>query len=171
MKPFMEKVLKSGLVKRGTVELLEKWGNLPEGATDLVKEEFLKGCTQSHLTEFAERVADEIEAEHTLRETNLDLGALKWPSVVTVISQYKSFPGPKESIYNIPSMIDRMGRLFFRVEDVDESWFIPGYRLSRKQFNRESKCHVESIEEVLEVQPLYVGDQKIALQVTVQRLD
>lgn len=168
MKPIVEKVLKSGIVDRGMVELLERWGNLPEGASELINSESLKDATKQQLTKFAESLADEVAKEHILRETNLDLDRLKWPTTITIFpkSDTPVRPGPEKGAYNIPAVTDRMGRLYFRIEDVEEDWFIPGYRISRRVFDKKNKVSTEVHETILECQPLFVGEHKIAVQVT-----
>lgn len=169
MKPVVEKVLKSGIVDRGMVELLEKWGNLPEGASELLKNETLKDATKEQLTRFAEDLAEEVAKEHILRETDLDLDRLKWPTTVTILPKFEANPGPEQGVYHIPAMVDRMGRIYFRVQDVDETWFVPGYRITRKVFDKETKSATEYHEKILEVQPLFLGESKIAVQVTTAR--
>lgn len=170
MKAIVEKVLKSGIVDRGMVEMLEKWGNLPEGSTELLKNETLKNATRESLNKFAEELADEIATAHILRETNLDLDKLKWPTEVTIWGQgagaWEHLVGPEHTVYHIPAMADRMGRLYFRFQDIDEAWFVPGYKLSRKVFDKTKELTIEETETILQADPLFVNDEKVAYQVT-----
>ena len=127
MKPIVEKVLASGLVDKGTAQLMEMWGYLPEGASEKVKEDELKGATQEKLTNLAKDLADEIEKEHHLRETYLDLERLRWPATVCI---YK--PDKTLVVSGVTGLMDRMGRFYFRIQDVDQNWFVPGYALERQ---------------------------------------
>ncbi len=148
------------------VELLEKWGNLPEGSTELIKNETLKNATKEQLQKFAEELGEEVAKEHILKETQFDLDRIRWPTKVSVLEATGVIPGPAESVYDIPAVMDRMGRLYFRIQDVKEEWFVPGFSMNRKAFNKESGLE-EMVEEViLEATPLFSGDQKIAVQVT-----
>lgn len=134
------------------VELLEKWGNLPEGASELVNNNELKDATRSQLTKFAEELGDEVVKEHVLKETNLDLDRLRWPTTVTV----RSFSNPD---LKFNAVIDHMGRFFFRFQDVEQEYFIPGYFLIRDE-----EPGVQ--ETILESTVLYVGDHPVCIQVT-----
>lgn len=149
------------------VELLEKWGNLPEGSTELIKNNTLKDATKEQLQKFAEELGDEVAKEHILRETQFDLERIRWPSKVSVLAKEGTSPGPEEAIYDIPAVVDRMGRLYFRIQDVREEWFVPGYTMTRKAFNKDAGLEEAVNELILESMALFSGDQKIAVQVTV----
>jgi hypothetical protein len=151
MKPIVEKVLKSGIVDRGMVELLERWGNLPEGSVELLNNETLKNATREQLQKFAEDLANEVSKAHDMRETNLDLDRLRWPVEVSVLDQYKSCIADK-----VTAVIDRMGRYFFRVQDVKKEWFTPGFTIVRGN----------SKETILESDTLFIGSDAVAIQVT-----
>lgn len=151
----MEKVLRSGIVDKGMVELLEKWGNLPEGASELLKSETLKDATREHLQKFAEELADEVATAHALKETNLDLDRLRWPVRVDILSE-KNEP----LSLKVSAVIDRMGRYFFRFQDVKEEWFAPGYLLVKDVAGE----RVEQV--ILQSDVLFVGDTAVAYQVT-----
>ena len=151
MKPIVEKVLKSGIVDRGMVELLERWGSLPEGSSELLKNETLKDATKEQLQKFAEDLANEVATAHALKETNLDLDRLRWPVEVAVLDQYKSQIAGK-----VTAVIDRMGRYFFRIQDVKKEWFVPGFVIVRG----------DSKETILESDALFVGSEAVAIQVT-----
>lgn len=161
MKPIVEKLLSSGIVERGFVELMERWGNLPEGSSDLLKNETLKNATKEHLTKFSEEIANEVANRYVLKETQFDLDRLRWPATVDVYSN----EGINQANH-INAVIDRMGRYFFRIQDVQEGWFVPGYTLRRHQDHLPEAPKEELI---LEATPLYMGDDKIALQVTTQK--
>lgn len=149
------------------VELLEKWGNLPEGSTELIKNNTLKDATKEQLQKFAEELGDEVAKEHILKETQFDLDRIRWPSKVSVVGREGNVPGPEESIYDIPAVLDRMGRLYFRIQDVKEEWFVPGFLITRKAFNKEAGLEESVSEVIIEATALFSGDQKIAVQITV----
>jgi len=158
MKPIIEKVLESGLVDKGTAQLMELWGYLPDGASDKVNEDKLKNATQETLTKLANDLAVEVEKEHALRETYLDLERLKWPAAIDAI--YKPMLGqPEELASNLVSVVDRMGRYYFRIQDVKQDWFVPGYLLHRNGGD----------EKILQSQVLYVGEQGVCIQVTTDK--
>lgn len=158
MKPIVQKVLESGLVDKATAQLMEQWGYLPDGAADKVDEDKLKNATQETLTKLANDLATEVEKEHALRETYLDLERIRWPAAIDAIS--KPMPGQNEVIAsNLISVVDRMGRYYFRLQDVDKEWFVPGYFLKRNGDD----------EKILQAQVLYVGDQGVCMQVTTDK--
>lgn len=157
MNPLTEKVLKSGLVDKATAELMERFGILEEGASEKVDENVLKNATREKLVAITESLAVEVEREHKIRETYLDLERLRWPVRVSVYPSQDSSttlrPGDP-----ISAVIDRQGRYYFRYQDVNVSWFVPGYELMR-----EGKK-----ETILEAQTLYIEDKPVAVQVTTQ---
>lgn len=158
MKPIVEKVLASGLVDKATAQLMEQWGYLPEGSVERVDEDKLKNATQETLTKLASDLATEVEKEHALRETYLDLERLRWPAAIERIS--KPMLGQPEVIAtNLVSVVDRMGRYYFRIQDVDKEWFVPGYLLRKNG----------SDEKILQAQVLYVGEQGVCVQVTTDK--
>lgn len=171
MKPIVEKVLKSGIIDKGMAEILEKWGNLPDGASGLVEGNTLANATRDHLEKIATEFGDAVADLHLVRETQLDLDRLRWPTKVSVVAKYEAIPGPENSIYDIPAVMDRMGRLFFRSQDVKKEWFVPGYRITRKQFKPEEGLEVLVWEQILESTVLFTGEQPIAIQVTTMPLD
>lgn len=161
MKPIVEKILASGLIDRATAQYMEQIQLLPDGATDLVREDALKNATQEHLTRLAEDLATEVEKEHKVRETSLDLERIKWPVLVTISKPVSE--GLEAVRSSIPGVMDRMGRYYFRVEEVDEAWFVPGYIVGRQSSKDESV--VRGI--LTESQILYVGDAPVCWQVSV----
>jgi len=158
MKPIVEKILKSGLVDKGMVELLEKWGNLPNGSSDLVDNDALVNATRVQLQKMAQEFGDAVSDLQLIRETQLDLDRLRWPTKVTI---------QEKNVFDIPAVMDRMGRLYFRIQDVREDWFVPGYLITRKQFKPEEGLEMLVWERILESTVLFTGESKIAVQVTV----
>lgn len=159
MKPIIEKVLESGLVDKGTAQLMELWGYLPEGAADKVNEDKLKNATHDTLHKLANDLAVEVEKEHALRETYLDLERLKWPVLILSISKPAGHDASEKLAGPITAIIDRMGRYYFRIQDVKEEWFVPGFHLVRETGE----------EKVLQSQVLYVGDQGVCIQVATDK--
>lgn len=158
MKPIVEKVLESGLVDRATAQLMEQWGYLPDGSADKVKEDALKGATQATLRDLANNLAVEVEKEHALRETYLDLERIRWPADVVGIT-IGSGEVEVALAGKLPAVMDRMGRYYFRIQDVKEEWFVPGYILHREKAE----------EKILQSQVLYIGEQGVCIQVTTDR--
>lgn len=162
MKPIIEKVLASGLVDKATAQLMEKWGYLPDGASEKVDDDKLKNATQEVLSVLANDLAVEVEKEHALRETYLDLERLKWP--VTGISLREPVTPSTELpqawlAEKLVAVVDRMGRYFFRIQDVKKEWFVPGFFLIRESGE----------EKILQAQVLYVGEQGVCMQVTTDK--
>jgi hypothetical protein len=153
MKPIVEKVLKGGLVDKATAKMMEAMGLLPEGAAEVVNEEGLKGKTKAQLMAFAEDIGEEVEREHKIRETFLDLDRLRWPAVVHVYHLANGFSSPEMN-----AVIDRQGRYYLRFQDVDPSLFTPGFSLRRKGADRP--------ETILESQVLYIEDTPVCVQVS-----
>ena len=149
MNSTIEKVLRSGLIDRSMAELMEKYQLLPEGAAERVKE-----ATREQMKKVAEEVVELAEKEALIKETRFDLERLRWP-----VSVYTSLPDASGRMLSpwVEGVIDRMGRYFFRVQDVKEEWFIPGYILQKAG---------KPTEEILEVTKLYIDEQPVAVQVT-----
>lgn len=180
--PIQKKVLERGLVDKSMAELLEKWGNLPSGASELVNQDALKEATKETLVKLSEELAEEVEKEHILRETYLDLERIRWPVVVNVLRRPTpqeieaghmsrgETPLPKMVANGLPAVVDRMGRYYFRIQDVKEVWFVPGFVFERRLPNEGSSTvehHV--LETVLQKQVLYIGETPVCLQVTTEK--
>lgn len=144
---------------------MEKWGNLPQGSVDIAKKSEAREFTRSYLIQFAEEVAKEVEQERALKETQLDLDKLRWPVSLSI----NKMNG--EIILDLMAVIDRMGRYYFRVQDVNKDWFVPGYKVERISTNsvssNPSKAFVS--ETILEVTPLFIGEQEVAIQVSTSK--
>ncbi len=160
-KPIIKKILESGLVDKATIQMMEKWGTLPPGSSDLVKEDALKDATQDVLLNLASDLSDIIEKEHTIRETALDLERIRWPATVTITNP----EGMKVIATDIPSVMDRMGRYYFRLNDVPESWLVPGYLLVRRLDSKRV-----SHEYITEYGKLYSNDKPVCFQVSTKAL-
>lgn len=158
MKPIVEKVLASGLVDKATAQLMEVWGYLPEGSVEKVNEDKLQNATKEQLTQLANDLAVEVEKEHALRETYLDLERLKWPTKIIDIVR-PDILGEQLLAVDLVALIDRMGRYYFRIQDVKQEWFVPGYLMRR----------ATGPEKILQSQVLYVGEQGVCLQVSTDK--
>lgn len=168
MKPIVKKVLQSGLVDKSMVELFEKWGNLPAGSSELVNDDALKNATKEHLYKLAEEIGTEVDKERTLKETQLDLDKLRWPKTVSIARNLEE--GGTELLQeDIVVMVDRMGRYYFRPEDVEESTLVPGRLLLVKQkpVSNGPFVHPALKQQILEVSPLYIGESLVCFQVSV----
>ena len=154
MSEIVKKVLGSGLIDKHTAALMEQFGLLEPGASDLVNEGALKDATQVQMEKLAEELALVVEREHKIKETYLDLERIRWPARVCIeLSPIQKTP-------YIDGVMDRHGRYFFRYPDVDQAWFVPGRRLFRDGF----MAH----EMIVEATPLFIDDKPVALQVTAQ---
>lgn len=162
MKPVVEKVLRSGLVDRHTAELMERWGYLEPGAAERVNADALKGATKDQLSKLAEEIGDEVFKEHQLRETSLDLERLRWPTEVTISNK-----AGETVAWKLKGMIDRMGRLYFRAQDIKEAWFVPGFTVKRTTHDVETGYETVIRETVLESGFLYIGEVPVVYQVSV----
>lgn len=160
--PVVKKVLRSGLIDKATVELMEMYGMLPSGASNLVNEKNLENATRDKLEKLAEDLAVVVERDYKIRETHLDLERIRWPAIVDI----QEFDGSSPRGFvatEVSASMDQMGRYYFRFKEAKESWFVPGYKIIRKS----SKTHTVS-EVILEPpQILYKGETPICYQVSV----
>lgn len=172
-----DKVLASGLVDRHTVELMERWGYLSGGSADKVNEEALKNATREQLTKLAVELDNAVDHELRLRETRLDLEKIKWPTTVDIYREnivVTREGGVTPEVVNLipvamtcPAVMDRQGRYYFRIDDVQQEWFVIGYFFKRQQREKGLTGGVVFVrEEVLEAQTLFVGDLPVCVQVT-----
>lgn len=180
VKPLVEKVLKSGIIDRATASLMEKYGLLEEGSADKVDEKKLEKATREELIKIADSLAEEVEKEQRMRETYLDLDKLRWPTKVQLV-----VPAPKGSLTGtvphswveptgygfsraeprwLSAVRDRMGRYYFRFQDVEKEWFVPGLRLRREDGPRDGAFN----ETILEVNVLDIEQTPVAIQVTTE---
>lgn len=169
MKPIVEKILKSGLVDKHMAQMMEHWGNLPSGASELIPEDedHLKKATKEQLDALVEDIGDEVAKLQAIKETQLDLDRIRWPVEVDQIATNTG----EALARTLKAVVDRMGRLYFRIQDVKEEWFVPGFVLHRQDNDKENVGHLLLIqEEILESTVLYTGDSKVCVQVTVRKL-
>lgn len=161
MKTLVEKMLNSGLVDKATAKIMEQWGLLPEGSVDKTKEDALKNATKEELLKLAEDLATEAERAHLIRETSLDLDRIRWPAEVNIIAKGEYVA------QSVQAVVDRMGRYYFRSQDVQPEWFVPGYVVKRKVAEGNALTFTE--EYITESQMLFVGEQPVCIQVTTKK--
>lgn len=173
MSELTTKILESGLVDEATAKLMERWGYLPEGASDLARKNYLSNATREQLIAFAERIGDEADKVRRLKETMLDLNQLRWHVDVEVRGRPKGSAEltDKATIFiaALPAVIDRLGRYYFRPQDLPKGVLIPGYLIDREVAS-DGKTLKRRQETILEVSELFVGDELAAVQVTTQFL-
>lgn len=166
MKPIVEKVLKSGLVDRAMAELMEKFKMIPDGSSELVQEDALKNATREQLIKLADDLATEVEKEHKVRETHLDLERIRWPAIISISKDDNTVVNGEKSytmvVDNVSAVVDRMGRYYFRLDEIQPEWLIPGNLLVRKQGDR------KFVDLILEAQMLYIDESPVCWQVAVK---
>lgn len=168
MKPLTEKMLKSGLIDKHMAQMMERWGNLPAGASELIPEnDQFKDATREQLLKFGEEIGDEVEKARILKESHLDLDRLRWPTKVSVKNDQGDLIASE-----VTAVIDRMNRLYFRMEDIKEEWFVPGFTLWRTIPDKEVPGALKIVQgQVLESTVLYIDDHPVCLQVSSRKLD
>ena len=132
MTEIMEKIMKSGIIEKSAVELLEQWGYIKPGSASLVDEDKLKDATVATLTNMAKDLSYEIVKERLLKEGRLEVDSLRWPVVVSIYETVQNSLASKLLADSINALIDSFGRYYFRYEDVKESWFKPSNVISKK---------------------------------------
>jgi hypothetical protein len=155
---IVDKVLRSGLIDKHTAELMEHYGMLPAGASDTVGK-----LAKDQMKKLAQELAEMMEREHILRETMLDLEKLRWPAHVMIRpTAGATVPrGLFSHVFDV--MLDKMGRYYFRPQDVKKEWLVLGYALDRIGPDRADS------ETIIEVTDLFLGDQVAAIQVVATR--
>lgn len=157
MKPIVKKILESGLVDKATADLMEHFKMIPEGSSALVREGALKDATQETLSKLAESLAVEVEREHKIRETYLDLERIRWPVTVGILDG-------KTSAFlavRVDGVEDRFGRIYFRHKDMTKELLVPGNLLLRYATNGEASSKTT----ILESQELFIDDEPACWQV------
>lgn len=166
MKPIIEKVLASGLVDAATAQMMEHFKMIPEGSASLVNgtEKKLESATSESLKKLAEDLAYEVEKEHKIRETALDLERIRWPSIVRIHDNHGTCLAT-----DVSAVRDRMGRYYFRLDDVRADWFVPGHVIRRFVSDHDVPGAVKSKDEtILDASQLFVGDEPACWQVTAE---
>lgn len=152
MSDLTKRILESGLVDETTAVIMEKWGVIPEGSSELARRQALKDATREQLIKFAEDVGDEVDKHRRLKETMLDLNQLRWPATVDIVDGAGMRSGP------FVAVVDRMGRYYFQPQQDTKDVLVPGRTLLSREQNDSAT--------ILEVTELFVGDQVAAIQVS-----
>lgn len=169
IKPLSQTILKSGLVDKSMARMLEHWGHLPSGAADLVPEDedHLKKATKAELDTLVEDISVEVEKARILKESQFDLDRLRWPTKVDLYDEKEKLVLSKH-----PALIDRMNRLYFRMEDIKQEWFVPGFRIRRFRNDLDQPGCVKPVDgRVTECTVLYADDQPVCIQVSSQKIE
>jgi len=141
---------------------------LPKNSTSVVNEETLKNATREQLLKLTEELANVVVEHQKVRETSLDINKLKWPTIIEIVVNREN-SSPKAVITKqIPALIDTVGRLFIRYDEVKESWFRPGFILERKAHKGVDK-KITITEVILESDIFYVGEKPVCIQLTVRQ--
>lgn len=158
MKPIVQKIIESGLVDRHAVQLMEKWGQIDRGASELVGTKDLRAATETSLTQFAEEIEDLIDRDREeLRETRLAIQVGEPILAQWMYAQTESSDGAKVSMYvggKIVLFRDNMGNFMFPLSA--EGQVYPGAVF---QTNDETRWTI------LRSEKLYVGDHPYTIQV------
>lgn len=115
MKPIVKKILESGLVEKNAVLLMEKWGHMDRGASELVGTKDIRTATESTLTKFAEEIEDLLEQDREeVRETRLAIQVGE-----PMLAQWVSSPaiGPIKMSNSMVLFRDSMGNFIFPVRE------------------------------------------------------
>jgi hypothetical protein len=165
-KPIAKTLLQSGLIDKAQAQMMEKMGLIPSGASELVRENALKGATEDVLMNLAEELSVAVEKEHAIRETALDLNRIRWPAFIDVLKSSKEKEGLTPIVANLSCVVDQLGRYYVRISEGKESWFVPGYVVLRKlDSNRTSH------EYITESQKLFIGEREVCYQVATKVIE
>lgn len=153
MKQLTKKILEAGLVEANTVHLMEKWGQVERGSSELVGSKDLRAATENTLTKFAEEIEALIEKEREeLRESRLafQVGA---PFLATWVEQKPE--AADTLVRDVVLFKDNMGNFLFPIDE--DTHIIPGaiLRVGNEEFV------------VLQKEKLFVGEQPYTIQVRV----
>jgi len=152
MKPIVQKILESGLVNKHTALLMEKWGTLDRGASELVGKEDLREASESTLMKFVEELDSLIEEEYrNNHETRLSI-ALGEPFLVQPL---------RWTTGKIVVFLDEMENFIFP-KDLYPDWLLPTGRFRR--------INDDQVWEIDEVTPLFVGEHRYAHQVRATKI-
>lgn len=144
MKPLVKRVLEAGLVDKHTAQMLERWGQLDQGAADLVGQ---KQLTEKTLTQFVEELDELMETEkETYKQTTLDVFVTSPPITLT---------NPNGDRYS--AIFDEMGHLLIN----PKLRLIPGDILLEEDG--------EGVYTILEVEKIFRNERVVALMVTVEK--
>ena len=153
MKQIVKKILEAGLVEKNAVLLMEKWGQVDRGSSELVGTKDLRATTEEAFTRFAEEVEALIEKEREeLRESRLAI-QVGDPFLGSWATQ-AGIGG--EIVRGVVLYKDEMDNFLFPVSE--DKFITPGatLRVGEEEFT------------VLEKHKLFVGQQPYVIQVRVE---
>lgn len=146
MKELTKKILEAGLVDKHLAQMMEKWGALEPGATDLVGKERV---TKETLERFAEDIASLVNVDGPVKETLLDAKVSN-----PVLFHSNGIP-PFQGAW------DEMGRLLVGAT----VQLVPGNIILELPDSTRARRF-----RILEITPVYVGEQSVGQLATVEPL-
>ena len=156
MKPIVKKIIESGLVEKSAIQLMEKWGQIDRGSSELVGAHDLRTAAENSLTEFAEEVEELIEKDREeIRETRL---AIQVSEPVLATWLYADGQGGLYEGASVVMFKDTMGNFLFPI--VEDSRIYPGAVFQTTEGTRWT---------VLTKERLFVGDHPYAIQTQVRK--
>jgi len=146
MKPLVRKILEAGIIDKHVTLMFERWGQLDKGSEDLIGK---KNVSHQTMAEFADEIETLLETDLEMKETRLEVPVTKPPIELFC-----------------PTTLH-----FSAVEDVMGKYIVsPKVILHRgSRVWPDDATMGGSHWTVLEVEPLYQGDDLIAYQVTVEK--
>lgn len=171
MSKLREILIRSGVVDRNMVQLFEQWGTLPPGSSEEVVER-AKAATRTQMETFAEEVAEEVEKDLEIRETQLDLDQLRWPVYISIYPDLPRVGGSSAIASKIPALRDLMGDYYFRTADLrNNDWLTPGYYLLVDENVSKTPDPKKELftEQLQESKTLYSGETPVAVRVTTDK--
>lgn len=157
MNTLSKLMLESGLIDEAMAKMFQRYGIIDETASEATKRSSMESATRDELVRFADRVEEEVEKRRKIRESMLDLNQIRWPVMVSI------YDGDKY-LAQITGVIDRLGRYYFRAQDVKRAWFSPGFTFFRVEHSGDI-----GREAILEVTELSIGEEVAAIQVSTKK--
>lgn len=148
MKQLTAKLIESGLIEKATITMLERWGQLEPGTSDLVKRREL---TESTLRQLAEDIDEFLNDNEKIKETRFDINITEPPT---------NLFNPNNGTFS--AVKDESGR-YIVGPNVKA---IPGDFIWAPQDDGKYPTL-----RVLDITPLYSGESVIAQQLTVENYD
>jgi hypothetical protein len=149
VKPLTKKILESGLIPRTAAEMLEKWGQLEEGASNLVGKKVL---TEESLSKFVDQI-DALVDDHSVKETRLEI------RVRAIHELWSGGPG------YFSAAEDELGRLI-----INPRYLIKAGAYIYKWEDALSSDPKEATYRVMMVEDIYIKDTVCITQITVEKL-
>ena len=119
MNSITEKILRTGIVDKHVVKLVERWGTIDIGSIDVKK-----ATARAAIIDLLEEVQDELDAPDESKTHDVILDALHTWKVEVLVRSVTD-----ESSTNMWAFIDRFGRFYFKDSPASESWIVPGSQI------------------------------------------